>query len=89
MNIKLEPLPNYGEHMTLDRFIEDCKSGSLIDYDGLGYYATKDNISNKSIVPSDVTGNAERFNMKTGQFIKYKKKINVDKNFTHVVWLNK
>lgn len=25
--------------LTLDEFIEDCKNGYLIDYDGFGYYS--------------------------------------------------
>lgn len=87
--MKLTPLPTYGTHMTLKSFIEHCESGGFIDYDGHGYYATKTKISNKVVIPSDITGKYSEFNMKTGKFIKKTKVINIDKSFTYVMWFNK
>ena len=89
MKIKLEDLPSYGDHMTLKKFIEYCKDGCFIDYDGHGKYATKTKISNKTIVPSDITGRGEIFYFKTGNFKRVKKRIKIDKTFTHIVWFNR
>lgn len=50
----LEPIPDYGDHMTIEKFIDYCNSGMFIDSDGSGYYATKDQQSNIPIYPSDV-----------------------------------
>ena len=52
--IKLEKIPDYGDIMTLKEFIEQVKDGCLIDYDGTGYYATKNRITNLSVYPSDI-----------------------------------
>lgn len=43
------------DHMTIEEFISCCKSGSFIDYDGSGNYATDTQESNISIYPSDIT----------------------------------
>ena len=85
----LEPIPYYGTHMTLKRFIQYVKDGCFIDFDGDGYYATKTKMTNKRIEPSDITGRTRRFNMETGKFYKIKKKINIDKSYKYVVWFNK
>lgn len=53
-NIKMEKLPNYGEHMTVRKFISYVKSGCFIDYDGYGNYATKSQMSNISVYPSEI-----------------------------------
>ena len=53
--IRFEPLPNYGDHMTMKDFIKCCKSGGFIDYDGHGVYATETQRTNSLIFPSDVT----------------------------------
>lgn len=85
----MEPIPSYGTHMTIKEFIDDCKTGCLIDYDGYGYYATKTEMTDKRIIPSDATGVASRFNFKTGKFYKIKKKISIDNSFKYIVWFNK
>ena len=42
-----------GDHMTMEEFKSHCDCGGFIDYDGYGYYATKDKmIINKVIYPS-------------------------------------
>jgi hypothetical protein len=45
---------DYGDLFTIEKFIEHCKCGALIDYDGHGNYATKDLVSNIIVRPSDV-----------------------------------
>jgi hypothetical protein len=52
LGVKFEPLPDYGDLFTLKEFEQDCKSGMLIDYDGTGYYAFKDEMSDKPANPS-------------------------------------
>ena len=37
---KFIPNPEYGDLFTIESFNEDVNSGCLIDYDGIGYYAT-------------------------------------------------
>ena len=43
-----EKIPNYGELMTVKEFINSCKEGWFIDYDGLGH-PVKDNKMDGSI----------------------------------------
>lgn len=52
--MKLRPLSDFGDLFTLQEFIELCKDGCFIDYDGTGYYAFIDKQSDKEIYPSDV-----------------------------------
>jgi len=89
MNNKLTPLPDYGSLYTLEEFIELCEDGSFIDYDGYGCYAFKDKMSDKCIHPSDVTGNYSWFDFNTGEFNSKKIPVNIDKNFTHILWFNR
>lgn len=52
---KKESIPDYGDHMPLQEFIDSCKSGCLIDYDGCGNYATSDQMArDKTVYPSEV-----------------------------------
>lgn len=55
-----EPIPDYGDVMSLETFIECCKSGGFIDYDGSGNYAKDGQMSDISIHPSDVDVNMIR-----------------------------
>ena len=77
--MKFEPIPNYGSHMTLKSFIGCCKSGGFIDYDGFGYYATKDKVSDKIIRPSHITGKFKTVEVKE----------KLDLRFKYIVWFNK
>lgn len=52
----MRPIPNYGEHMTIAEFVRCVKTGAFIDYDGTGYLATKDKITDLKILPSDIAG---------------------------------
>ena len=65
-----EPDPNYKPEdyemedinmvLELDEFIEDCKSGCLIDYDGYGYYSNSktehEDLDELRVYPSQITG---------------------------------
>jgi len=55
MSVKLSPLPDYGDLMTLKEFIESCKDGMFIDYDGVGHYATETEMTDIEVYPSDIT----------------------------------
>lgn len=51
----LSPLEDrFGEHLTLTDFIDCCTSGLFIDNDGSGYYATKTEVTDIPISPSDI-----------------------------------
>lgn len=50
----VKPLPTYGDLIPLDTFIRLVESGRFIDYDGIGYYATAAEISNKPAIPSEI-----------------------------------
>ena len=50
----LEPIPDYGVVMPLEEFIEYCKDGSFIDYDGHGSYVKDGQRTDITIYPSDV-----------------------------------
>lgn len=53
--VKLEPIPEYGDLIPLDYFIEDCVEGHFTIQDGIGYYATSEGYSeNDKVYPSDV-----------------------------------
>lgn len=43
---------DYGELMTIRKFIEYCDSGGFIDYDGYGHLATLHKESRIEIIPS-------------------------------------
>jgi hypothetical protein len=50
-----------GDLMTISDFIEGCKVGPLFtDYDGFGYYATKDKESDITVYPSDIMSGVYR-----------------------------
>ena len=51
---KLEDIPDYGDHMTMEEFIQSCRYHMFTDDDGFGKYATKDKVSNICIYPSDI-----------------------------------
>lgn len=51
---EFEELPDYGEVMSLKDFIEECKSGNFIDYDGFGHYVKDNKESSIKIYPSDI-----------------------------------
>lgn len=53
--METKPIPDYGDKMTLAEFIDACKWGMFIDYDGFGYYATDTQMTDIIVYPSDIT----------------------------------
>jgi hypothetical protein len=51
---KMEKHDNIGDLFTMKEFKGCCEGGGFIDYDGFGYYATKDEQTNIVIYPSDI-----------------------------------
>jgi hypothetical protein len=72
--ISFEPIPDYGDLMTIQEWIDSVDCGCFIDDDGTGNLAYKDKMSNIEVYPSMV---------KDGEFNKIKN------DFTHIVWFNK
>lgn len=52
---EFDEIPDYADVMTFEDFIENCAVGNFIDYDGFGYYATEDKMTDIRIYPSDTT----------------------------------
>lgn len=73
IEILIEPIPDYGDLFTLDEFMQACKEGCFVDYDGAGNYATSTQMTDIEIRPSDVTKCTRP----------------IYKEYTHVVWFNK
>lgn len=71
--VEWNPIPKYGDLMTLEKFIACCEGGGFIDYDGSGMYSDGERESNIPIWPSLVRD----------------KMIIRNPEFTHVVWYNK
>ena len=53
MNMK--SIPSYGEHMPIREFVACCRRKLFINYDGFGKYATADAMSDKKVLPSEIT----------------------------------
>ena len=51
---KFEPIPSYGDHITMKTFLEWVRTGCIIDYDGHGKYATDKQMTDITVFPSDV-----------------------------------
>lgn len=56
----LKPFDGIGNLMTFKSFKICVENGGFIDYDGFGYYSTKEKQSNITIYPSDITGEVYR-----------------------------
>jgi hypothetical protein len=70
----MEPLPDYGVHMTMELFIKHVNEGGFIDYDGYGHYATETemlSVPSIDVRPSMVEDGT------------------IDKSWTHIVWFNR
>ena len=51
----LEELPDRGDLMTIDDFVDECKSGLLIDYDGVAHPVVNNKMNgNIFLKPSQV-----------------------------------
>jgi len=55
--VVFEPIPDYGDLMTLNQFIVNYECGGFIDYDGFGNYATAAECTFLEVHPSDVRKN--------------------------------
>ena len=68
LEIKYRPLDkiefrqpySFGDKMTLDEFINDCKEGFFTDSDGSGCYGTEDKQTNLPICPSSIMSGTYR-----------------------------
>lgn len=49
---QMKPIPEYGDHMTVEAFKELCDCGMFTEYDGSGYYATETEMSGIQALPS-------------------------------------
>ena len=52
--VQLKEIPEYGDHMTLEEWVNAVNSGAFIDYDGDGHLATADKCSDIVIKPSSL-----------------------------------
>jgi len=66
-------LPDYGDLLTLEEFVETCRDGGFINYDGSGYYCNGDN------------GEAQNISARPGNITRDR----IDYRFTHVMWYNR
>lgn len=57
---EMEPIPSYGDHMTMEHFVNCCQVGGFIDYDGSGQYATATEMSDIIVEPSDIKSGVYR-----------------------------
>jgi hypothetical protein len=48
----MHPIPDYGDHMTLEIFLACVMSGQFTDDDGHGNYATTEKMYDKEALPS-------------------------------------
>lgn len=74
MEEKMVPIPDYGDHMTMEEFIGYVEDGGFMDHDGHGHYATEIEMLQEpyiDILPSTTIDGR------------------IDKKWTHVVWFNK
>ena len=60
MPYTLSPLSEDSDVMSLKEFIQHCKSGGFIDYDGFGNYVKDGQCTDIDILPSDVTNKSIR-----------------------------
>lgn len=81
---KMGPIPAYGDHMSMQEFIDHCEHGGFNDYDGYATLATATENSDVHIVPSDIT-DIEPVWLHSGE----EKTIDKIKKWSHVVWYNK
>jgi len=71
----LEPIPEYGDLMTLTEFLEHVRTGFFIDDDGCGSFALESGMSPESLPTLSDPDELQRQGEEDG--------------WTHVVWFNK
>lgn len=57
---KYQGIPDYGDLMTIEKFLEYVRDGDFIDYDGHGNYSKPNVMSDIRVYPSDVKYNMIR-----------------------------
>lgn len=50
----MSPLPEYGDLMTIEEFVDGVEHGLFTDDDGKGFYATEDEMTDIEVPISDV-----------------------------------
>lgn len=55
-------IPEYGDVLTLQIFINYCLNNILIDYDGVGNYATEKEMSDEIVFPSHIVDGKVNYN---------------------------
>lgn len=68
-----EKLPNYGDHMTVEKWLQCVECGGFIDYDGHGALSNGTELSDIEIKPSDISA----------------LKLKIPSWATHVMWFNR
>ncbi len=53
--VELEDIPEYGDKMSVEDFVEACYDGAFTDDDGTGYYATEDKMTRIVVNPSNIS----------------------------------
>lgn len=66
-------MPDYGDYMSIDEFINSCKEHDFIDYDGYGNLCINKRMTKTVINPSDVTN------------VNFK----INKTYDGVIWFNR
>ena len=74
--VTFDELSDYGAHMTLQEFLDDVRSNSIIDYDGSGRLATATQESSVEVYPSTI----HQILYRHPEYLEWA---------THVVWFNK
>ena len=88
MPYELSELPDFGDVMPLESFIDCVKSGGFIDYDGHGYLSDGKRMSNMIVVPSKFEqGQTSIFDI----LVEHNEMTwgRIPEWATHVVWFNK
>ena len=73
----MERIPDYGDHMTIEEFKKKAASGIFTDWDGVGFYATKNHMS------------TEHVNLRDIDEYRIYRDINQNRIYTHVVWFSR
>ena len=50
--VKLKPIPDFCDVLSIEEFVTACREGLLTDDDGVGVYATNEAETNIEIIPS-------------------------------------
>lgn len=79
--MRMEPIPNYGDHMTIFHFVGLCKSGTLIDDDGSASLATETEMSTEDVETSLFSSD----NRTVDEIVESYRL----QGWTHVVWFNR